>query len=280
MEPLLKVGDRAVYPHEITTLLSRYELVPALVKELVVDSVIANVALTPEEMAEAEAKFCKKNQITAAKDRDAWLKQRYGTADLIESLALRYARLEKFKFELFNNDIESYFLQRKSQLDRVLYSLIRTRDAGLAQELYFRIHDDGQDFGPLAQEFSEGQEAKTGGLIGPVELSVPHPALAHLLSISQPDQIWPPRRIGEWVILVKLEKFFPAQLDDAMRQRLIDELFQGWLQEKVQGTPVMMATSPFDSLKTVSTATIAVDADVADPTIDVPDPDSPASPGT
>jgi hypothetical protein len=33
---------------------------------------------------------------------------------------------------------------------------------------------------------------------------------------------------------VQLEKFFPARLDDPTRQRLLDELFNTWLIERVQ----------------------------------------------
>jgi hypothetical protein len=35
-------------------------------------------------------------------------------------------------------------------------------------------------------------------------------------------------------VVVRLEKFFPAKLDDATRQRLLDELFNTWLIEQVQ----------------------------------------------
>jgi hypothetical protein len=45
----------------------------------------------------------------------------------------------------------------------VKYSLLRTRDLGLAQELYFRINDDGIPFAELASVYAEGQEAETGG---------------------------------------------------------------------------------------------------------------------
>jgi len=42
---------------------------------------------------------------------------------------------------------------------------------------------------------SQGPEAETGGLIGPVELSNPHPAIAQMLSISKPSHLWP---LGVW----------------------------------------------------------------------------------
>ena len=104
----------------------------------------------------------------------------------------------------------------------------------MAQELYFRIQEGEQSFSDLAREYSQGQEVQTGGLIGPVELNVPHAILAKMLTVSQPGQLWPPTRLGEWFIIVRLEKFFPAQLDEPMRQRLINELFNSWVQEQIQ----------------------------------------------
>ena len=245
-------------------LLGKFGLLPRLIQEVVIDGALDKVELSLEETKMAEAEFCQRNQINSAEEAKAWAQQRYSTPELIRILAVREKRLAKFKQESFENEIESYFLKRKSRLDRVLYSLIRTQQAGLAQELYFRVNDDGQSFADLARQYSEGQEAKTGGLIGPVELSVPHPNLAGLLSISQPGQIWPPKRIGEWYVVVKLEKFFPAKMDDAMRQRLMDELFQQWLKEQFQQTPISLPSAnattapnppPSASVATASQAT-------------------------
>lgn len=235
---LLKVGDRVLQSDELVPLLSKTNLLSRVIQEVIIEDAIADIDLTEDEIKAAEVEFCERNKITNPQEANAWAQQQYSTPDLIRTTAIRDQKLAKFKEQTFAKEVESYFLQRKSRLDRVLYSLIRTSQLGLAQELYFRIHDDGQPFAELAKEYSEGQESKTGGLIGPVELSVPHPALAGLLSVSKPGQIWPPKRIGEWYIVVRLEKFFPAQMDAATEQRLLDELFQNWLREQLQQSPV------------------------------------------
>ena len=235
---LLKVGDRILQSDELIPLLSKTNLLSRVIEEVIVDDAIADVQLTPEDIQAAEAEFCQRNKINSPEEANAWAERQYGTPDLIRTTAIREKKLAKFKEQTFAKEADSYFLQRKSRLDRVLYSLIRTTQVGLAQELYFRIHDDGQSFADLAKEYSEGQEAKTGGLIGPVELSVPHPALAGLLSVSKPGQVWPPKRIGEWYVVVRLEKFFPAQLDESTMARLLDEMFQTWMREQVQNSPI------------------------------------------
>jgi parvulin-like peptidyl-prolyl isomerase len=235
---LLKIGDRILQSDELVPLLSKTNLLSRVIEEVIVEDAIADIELTPEEIQTAEAEFCQRNNISSPEEANAWAERQYGTSDLIRTTAVRDKKLAKFKEQTFGREVDSYFLQRKSRLDRVLYSLIRTTQVGLAQELYFRIHDDGQSFADLAKEYSEGQEAKTGGLIGPVELSVPHPALAGLLSVSKPGQIWPPKRIGEWYVVIRLEKFFPAQLDEPTKARLLDEMFQTWMREQVQNSPV------------------------------------------
>jgi parvulin-like peptidyl-prolyl isomerase len=240
---LLKVGDRVLQSDELVPLLSKTNLLSRVIQEVIIDDAIADIELTEDEIKAAEAEFCERNKISNPEEANAWAKQQYGTPDLIRITAMRDRQLAKFKQQQFGKDLESYFLQRKSRLDRVLYSLIRTSQLGLAQELYFRIHDDGQSFADLAKEYSEGQEAKTGGLIGPVELSVPNPALAGLLSVSKPGQIWPPKRIGEWYVVVRLEKFFPAQLDEPTKDRLLEELFQTWMREQLQQSPVTVPSA-------------------------------------
>ncbi|MBI4781987.1 MAG: peptidylprolyl isomerase [Oscillatoriophycideae cyanobacterium NC_groundwater_1537_Pr4_S-0.65um_50_18] len=233
MSVVLQIAGRSITAEEMLPLMAGYQMLPQFVQEILIDQAIANVECTPEEGASAAQQFYTQNQITNEEELKNWL-GRYGMVQpQLEALATRELRVEKFKQATWGSKLESYFLSRKNQLDRVIYSLIRTQDVGIAQELYFRILESEQSFAELARTYSQGPEAQTDGLIGPVELSVPHPVLAQLLSLSQPGQINPPTRVGEWLVLVRLEKFIPAQMDDAMRRRLLNECFNTWLQEQL-----------------------------------------------
>ncbi|MEP0869834.1 peptidylprolyl isomerase [Trichocoleus desertorum AS-A10] len=233
MTVILQVGERAITAAEILPLLARYQLLPQLLRELLLDQVITPYTCTSEETAQACQQFYAQNQLGSEAVQQAWLSQRQITSEEFEARTERGLRIEKFKQATWGIKLESYFLQRKGQMDKVIYSLIRTQDVGIAQELYFRVQEGEQSFADLAREYSQGPEAQTGGLIGPVELSTPHPQLAKVLAMSQPGQLWPPTQLGEWVVIVRLEKFIPAQLDEPMRQRLLNELFNNWLQEQL-----------------------------------------------
>lgn len=232
MTAVLQVGNRTITTQEIIPLLAGYQLLPRLLFELIIDQAIVPFTCTAEETDAAYQQFCEKNQIATDTERQAWLKINGMTLEQLKALATRGLRIEKFKQVRFGHQLESYFLNRKSQLDKVLYSLIQTNNVAV-QELYFRIQEGEADFAKLARKYSQGPEAQSGGLIGPVELSSCHPTLAKMLSVSQPGQLWPPTRLGEWLVIVRLEKLLPAQLDNRMRQQLLSELFAAWLQEQV-----------------------------------------------
>ncbi len=250
MSVALQIAGRTITAEEVLPLMAGYQMLPQFVQEILIDQAIASIACTPEESAAAQQQFYAQKQITSAEEQQAWL-QRYGmTQAQLESLSTRELRVEKFKHSTWASKLESYFLSRKNQLDRVIYSLIRTQDIGIAQELYFRILESEQSFAELARIYSQGPEAQTDGLIGPVELSVPHPTLAQLLSLSQPGHLNPPTRVGEWLVLVRLEKFIPAQMDDAMRQRLLNECFGTWLQEQLGQLGALTPASTADLAST------------------------------
>jgi nucleoside-diphosphate-sugar epimerase len=78
-------------------------------------------------------------------------------------------------------------------------------------------------FAALASEFSEGPERETGGLLGPIPLNQLHPGMAKLLQVSRPGQLWPPRALQGWAMIVRLELLQGAIFDPAMQQRLLLE---------------------------------------------------------
>lgn len=234
MTVVLTIGNRSIKAEEVLPMMAGYQMLPQFLQEILIDQAIASIECTPEEDAEAQQQFYTQQQITTDDARQAWLKRHGMTQQQLDTLATRDLRVEKYKRQTWGPKLESYFLSRKDRLDKVIYSLIRTQDIGIAQELYFRILEGEQSFAELARTYSQGPESQTDGLIGPVELSVPHPTLAQLLTLSQPGQLSPPTRVGEWIVLVRLERFIPAQLDESMRRRLLNECFNEWLQNQME----------------------------------------------
>lgn len=234
MGVVLEIEGRAFTAEELSLMLGRYQMLPKLAQEILIDRAVEGIVYKEEEKAQVYQQMCQQYQLTSEEKLQNWLNRHGMTKEQLEALALRQLKIEKYKEETWGNKVEAYFLKRKSQLDRVVYSLIRTDKAELAQELYFRIQEGESAFPQLAMEYSQGSEAQTGGLIGPVEVNAPHPRIAQVLSTCKPGQLIPPTRVGEWIVIIRLENFISAKLDDGMRQRMLDEMFRQWLNEQTE----------------------------------------------
>ena len=94
--------------------------------------------------------------------------------------------------------------------------------------------EDEEDFGELANKYSEGPEAKLKGLVGPVTVKQTHPSLAKLLLISKASQLWPPKKIDEWWIVVRLEKIDNTEFNEELKSRLAFELGEQFLKKELE----------------------------------------------
>lgn len=235
MTEIIQISSKVIQPQEIPSLLSRYQLLPQLLRGIVLDEAIALYSCTEAERQLAIKQFEQQQKIASEEARADWLSYQGMTLEQMEELAVRPLLLEKFKNDTWAAKVESYFISRKANFDRAIFSLLRTPDGLLAQEIFFRIQEGEESFSELAQKYSQGPEAKTGGVVGPIPLSSIYPTLGKILSVSQPGQLFgSPIQIEGWFAIVRLDKFLPASLNESMRRRLIDEMFESWLKEKIQ----------------------------------------------
>ena len=139
--------------------------------------------------------------------------------DLIAYAQERHKRKEVIN-DLLKGCGESLYLRYKDRLDRVLYSLIRVESSEQAHHLFYSIEANELEFGDAAAQYSIGPESKTQGIVGPVDLTTPHPEIAARLRTAKPRQLFPPFKADQWHVLLRLEYRFDSEYDDKTRQFL------------------------------------------------------------
>ena len=139
--------------------------------------------------------------------------------DLIKHAQKRYKRKEVIN-DLLKGCGESLYLRYKDRLDRVLYSMIRVESSEQAHHLFYSIEANELEFGDAAAQFSIGPESKTQGIVGPVDLTTPHPEIAARLRTAKPRQLFPPFKADQWHVLIRLEYRFDSEYDEKTRQFL------------------------------------------------------------
>ena len=122
--------------------------------------------------------------------------------------------------EILKNTGEALFLRYKDRLDRVLYSLVRVESDDLAHRLYYEIESKEIEFGDASANHSCGPEAKTQGIIGPVDLTTPHPEIAARLRTAQSRQLFPPFKADDWWTIIRLEYRFDSEYNEKTKEFL------------------------------------------------------------
>jgi hypothetical protein len=133
----------------------------------------------------------------------------------------------------YGERLEAHYLNRRAELDQVVFRMMRLEQLGLAEEIYLRLIDDDASFGDLAEIHACGEERHTRGLVGPMPLGQPHPRIRAALAALREGEIAPPFQVERTILLVRLEKLLPAQLTPAIREQLLGELLEAELEASV-----------------------------------------------
>ena len=214
--------------------LSRAQLLPTVLRALIADPVLAAVPLTDEERLQAFQSFCSEQRLGSPEDVQAYRQQQLLEQEDLQFLIERPLRLSRLCEHEYLPKADARFLERKTGLDQIVYSLLRVADGGLARELYLRIADQETDFATAATEYSLGPESKSNGMVGPVPLLQAHPNLAQRLRTNPPGQLIEPFQIEQWWVVVRVESYTPAVLNDTTRMAMAKELFEQWLEEELK----------------------------------------------
>ena len=213
-------------------LLRRTELQRPLLRRAVEEEITAVVALPQAELQTLIAAFREANGLIESASLHRWLQERgWDETDLQLHLA-RPEALRRFSEQRFGPGLEETFLQRKNDLDNVVYSLLRVRDHGLARELWIQLSEGEISFPEAAARHSDGPEAAHKGVIGPVALGHLQAELADRLRSLRQGDLREPELLGEWWVLLRLEQLTPARLDAPMRERLLQDQLNGWIEER------------------------------------------------
>ena len=192
------------------------------------------VELGGEEQDSAWATFCERHKVNSASALPVPEEYAGCSPAHLREAAARDLRIARWKEREFALQVEGYFERQKSRLEKVIYSLLRVREAGVARELWFRIHEGEATFSDLAPLHGGGMEKLTGGIIGPVPLGSMHTVLADHLKSAREGELLKPVKIGEWHLVARLEKRIPAVLDAPIRAAILEELATKRMEEHVQ----------------------------------------------
>jgi parvulin-like peptidyl-prolyl isomerase len=233
--------DSGRFPDFLWEILSRYAIEQEF-QDLPDDKV------SSAELVQQIINFRLRYELTAEEDFQSWLESEKKTyADFHRQMQYDL-QLQYLKEMVAAPKIQEYFVGNKIYLDRLVLSQIVVKSKEQAEELKSQISDDGIRFEKIAQEYSISDESILNGLVGEISRGSMPDELRAVIDTSQVGELLGPVEFDGLFYLLRVEKLLPASLDEALQRRLGEDIFEEWLNAKVQNMQVQLNIALDDSL--------------------------------
>jgi len=228
------------------SLLESFDLLSPLLRKMITKVVLSQREVSEEELDQARLELLEQGGYERLDQWSQLLEDiERSNEEVLHRLTDGIRRRTLLK-DQFGAKAEARFLDRKHELDQVVYSLLRLENNFLARELYLQIESGESNFADLAKTYAEGPERNTNGIVGPVSLTQAHPDLVEKLRVSQPGVLLEPFRISDWWLVVRLERYSPATFTDEISNQMCLEMFDAWVGEQVISCLEQLQTSAND----------------------------------
>tara|TARA_B100000945_G_C20406065_1_gene610085 strand:- start:485 stop:1231 length:747 start_codon:yes stop_codon:yes gene_type:complete len=222
------------FSDENILVLEKGNLLRPLIKFYFIENELSKVLITEDTVNSHVQSFRKNNNLESSDEFTKFLHGNNLTSEGFNNQVLNKLKINSFSLDKFGNKCEARFLDKRYLLDEVTYSLLRVENFYQARELKIRIIEKEATFSDIAITYSNGLEKKSGGVIGPTSLINAHPALIDILRTANEGEITGPHKIENWFVIVRLEKFTPAKLDENTNKKMAQELFEEWVNKEVE----------------------------------------------
>ena len=212
----------------------RWGIEGSIKREIIIDRLIdeEKEAEAPEE--ELIQLYLKNNSINTQEELARWMLKKNLDKSSLLARAQRHAKWITICEKKYKNQAATIFLRNKAKLDKVSYSMIWIEDEALANEVFVRIKEGECSIDDAILMSTNPPQGLAIGRIGPVKLLELPDALAELLRISQPKQLWPPIKVEQGWAIVKNEKLWPAVFNKEEKSKLLIELGEQWIAEEIK----------------------------------------------
>jgi hypothetical protein len=188
----------------------------------------AGLSVTAEELQAAADAFRLRQRLNTAAATDAWLAERGLSVDDFAAGLEEDLLAAKLKRHLTAPQVDEFFSANRAQLEQVRFAQLLLERDELARELASQVRDEGRDLEEVAREHGLAVVHRRG-----LRMDLGGP-LAEALAAAEVGELVGPVETPEGHALVKVVARQPAELDAALRRRIEDEVFAGWLAARMK----------------------------------------------
>lgn len=194
------------------------------------------ITVSDEEWQAAGDAFRLEHKLLGISETQAWLQQqRISVEDWSQGIKTALL-VQKLKEQLFGLAVDGHYMTNREDYRRVALSQILVLDLTEALKIARSLRDNQASFCALALVHSKGKQSQeNGGFVGIRFISELAPEIAQAVTNAKEGEILGPIHTSLGYHVLRIEKWFPTELNQAVREQILNSLFQVWLHQQTIG---------------------------------------------
>jgi hypothetical protein len=225
----LRLDEKPITIRAFLSLARKQGSIPKLVQEWVLDQTLAETPLPETQQSALLDEFLKQQGLESDEAFQAFLINRHIDQTLLLQMISRPHQVVAYREERWGPAASSLYLQKKDQFDLVRYRRLQSSNSDVMQEIYFRLKDQEESWESLARQFP-GAPTDATALVGPLAVAEVEQPILEVLRQLEPGKVGRPLQLNDQVVVVALEEFTPSALNQTIRDTLLRQAFEEWLQ--------------------------------------------------
>ena len=199
----------------------------------------SGITVTELELQQAADQFRMRNGMASAEQTREWfLREAINEADFAAGIE-RDLLVEKLRRSVTDSNVDQAFNANLQRFARVRFRRVLLGSEGEARDAMDAISSGRSNFDEVARTRSLDLATKYSGGDGGITRRVDlNEQLANIIFQAPIGELLGPIQAGQGHLIVKVEEFLPAELDDGIRNGLRKELFDGWLRNELSKAPI------------------------------------------
>ncbi len=213
--------------------------IPDIVEAIATQTVItqaakeARIEVTEAELQQEGDKLRLDKKLATAKDTWGWLNRNHLSVQNFEELVRNSLISKKLADHLFAPQVEKFFYENRINYEAAVTYEVILEDRDLALELFYAFEEGEITFSEISRLYIQEPELRrAGGYQGIRHRKDFRPEVAAAVFAANPPQILKPVTSSKGIYLIWVEEIIKPELEEDLRQQIIDELFTGWLKAK------------------------------------------------
>lgn len=211
------------------------EIVEAIATQAVINQAasVARIEVTEAELQEEGDKLRLEKKLATAKDTWGWLNRNHLSVQDFEELVRNNLISKKLASHLFAPQVEKFFYENRINYEAAVTYEVILEDRDLALELFYAFEEGEITFSEIARLYVQDPELRrAGGYQGVRHREDFRPEVAAAVFAATPLQILKPITSPKGIYLIWVEEIIQPELEEDLRQKIINELFTDWLKAK------------------------------------------------